>query len=520
MIDFDNLKRQLATEVNVVPNSFVGISGKVFCLPIGMEEKEVNYENNKCDFFSLYKVLRKYTKKLSDCQKKNQSTADRDGAGNSPLKNTFMIEKEDGDEEVVYTRFSGIDGVLDGFDDLRLFALRERLCTTDDIDYSTIDRYLDKAIYLPDGTAHVDQMQLVKPRLAYHTTDLVRMYCYVYCDIKSELKEDDSISSEILAEAENFREHHLDPSDSLFNENYESTLEQLREQLERIDQQTAFKDDNYWHFYEALEALFYEQSRNAGDDGVHWGINNFCFVWEDMCQEKVAQDESFKVLYADRLGGVEDVGDWQKALTFHSPLGGICEIRPDAVVEVAEKILRSRIFIKNADIQGWLRLYVSSKNNLSEGDSDLFFCFYENNNVNLTDLQHKFGVKNGLFPKPTLKHSEDRKEYENIRTVESNNTVFYQEDTAGCCHSFLAKSLVFNACRVYDFKYKQESDEKDTCKQLVYEMAIRKNLKRGVQNVFVLPSNTDKEELKADGIWRVNWDISTVIALYAKRTKL
>jgi len=344
--------------------SFVGIENKnglkKLFLPLGFKseslESDESYSTKKDLFFLLYRALRKYTGRLKQYQKNRQSKDDRDGAGEGAAANTFSIETDEGTKEVVYTRFSGLDDVLDGFDELRLFALRERMLSSDEIDYSNIHRYLDKATYLPDDTIFIDEVETQKPSLAYHTTDLVRMYCYIYSEIKRELDEGDDISAEVVAEAENFHEHHLSPSDSLFDEN-NSTCDKLCEQLERIDEQTVLKDDAYLHFYEAIEAVLYPQKR-LNKNGIHWGINNFCFVWEDMCQDILYATDPNGILYADTdwhpKGTLSNLITQENCLTFR--LNGDkpkTSIKPDAVILNRTWFLlrRGRMFTMDIQIE-------------------------------------------------------------------------------------------------------------------------------------------------------------------------
>jgi len=409
MLDFGSLEYIFAEDQKTEKTySFVGIKNqnglKNLFLPLGFKSESLelddSYSTKKDLFFLLYRALRKYTGRLKQYNKdRKQSANNRDGAGEGATTNTFSIETDEGTEEIVYTRFSGLDDVLDGYDELRLFAMRERMRRSDKIDYSNIHRYLDKAVYLPDDTIFIDEVETPKPTLGCHTTDLVRMYCYIYSEIKREMDESNDISPEVAAEAENFQEEHLSPNDSLFDEE-SHTGDILRDQLERIDEQTAFKDDAYWHFYEAVEAVLYPQRRIEKSDGTHWGINNFCFVWEDMCQDILHATDPNGILYAD-------AGDWhpkgtlnnlitqENCLTF-SLNGGKPKtvIKPDAVILNRTWFLlrRERMFTINIsplEIQdGKLHFTLTKKQTSSETSEQLILQFYDYN-----DYSHKVRFK-------------------------------------------------------------------------------------------------------------------------------
>jgi hypothetical protein len=55
--------------------------------------------------------------------------------------------------------------------------------------------------------------------------------------------------------------------------------------LEDIDKVIAYKDDDYWRLYEAIENFLYGEldMESPHEDGFFWGISNFYQIWEDMC---------------------------------------------------------------------------------------------------------------------------------------------------------------------------------------------------------------------------------------------
>jgi hypothetical protein len=86
----------------------------------------------------------------------------------------------------------------------------------------------------------------------------------------------------------------------LFNEEtFEITLSTLKDILGDIDKLTAYKDDDYWRLYEAIETFLYGEldMESPHEDGTFWGISNFSSVWEDMCSTYAFA--TFNVVYAD-----------------------------------------------------------------------------------------------------------------------------------------------------------------------------------------------------------------------------
>jgi hypothetical protein len=120
------------------------------------------------------------------------------------------------------------------------------------------------------------------------------MYCYIFSEIKQQLKE--TITPEIVALAEEFRQKYLHNYDSIFIENtYRKVLNTLKESLEVIDKNTSIKDNDYWKYYESIEIFLYGDWTDEGD-GKIWGISNFHSVWESMCLTHLAKKYGSKSL--------------------------------------------------------------------------------------------------------------------------------------------------------------------------------------------------------------------------------
>ncbi|MBD2317581.1 hypothetical protein [Phormidium tenue] len=303
MIDFKSIK---LTAINKY--SFVGIEKKegilCFYLPKGFSENidELSGFSKKRDlfflFYKIFDVFRKicaekgYLDKVDEFAKK-----DRDGVIKS-IRGSGTEDDGDDSENIFYSKLDIIGSLLDVYDEPKILSLAYRLGRSDKFDVSQIHKYLHQAVYLPNNAAYVDQMLLPKKVLQFESTDIVSIYCYLFCEVKQQLKE--SVSTEITSLSERFREKYLRSSDSLFEEqSYEHVLDILKDALETINHNTPIKDADYWEYYEAIE-LFLYGDLNKEEDGEIWGVSNFHSVWESMCLIYIAQNtDSSDVLHLD-----------------------------------------------------------------------------------------------------------------------------------------------------------------------------------------------------------------------------
>jgi hypothetical protein len=290
MINFKSLQLFHSSEY-----SFVGIQKKDgllnFYLPKGFTS-EINkfkeFNKNRDLFFLLYKIFdtfkkicidKGYLEKVVEFGKK-----DRDGV----IKSTRGSEIEDDDSEnIFYSKLDIIGSLLDAYDEPKILSLAYRLGKSDRFDVSQIHKYLHQAIYLPNNAAYVDQMLLPQKVVQFESTDIVAIYCYLFCEVKQQLKE--NIKSEIESLAERFKEKYLRHGDSIFDEeSYEQVLDILKDTLELINHHTPIKDADYWEYYRAIE-LFLYGDLDKEEDGEIWGVSNFHSIWESMCLTYIAQ---------------------------------------------------------------------------------------------------------------------------------------------------------------------------------------------------------------------------------------
>lgn len=286
MIDFNSLK--LTVDENY---SFVGIKKQnnilVFYLPKGFD-KSVSGFNTFCEkrdlFFLFYRILNTFKDICFEkgCLEKPDRVRiqDRDGVINQSRGSKIQW----GDEEtanILYSKLDMIGHLLNAYDEPKILSLAYRLGRSDKFDVSKIHRYLHQAVYLKNNAAYIEEALLPRKTIQFEATDIVAMYCYLYCETKQQLEEE--VNAEILALAERFRQHYLRVQDSIFDEqSYEQVIDTLKDTLDRIDSSTPLKDADYWQYYEVIELFIYGDWHQA-EEGEIWGIKNFYAVWESMC---------------------------------------------------------------------------------------------------------------------------------------------------------------------------------------------------------------------------------------------
>ncbi len=283
MINFAELKPQVNPKY-----SFVGIEKKrgnlIFHLPKGFTQDDPNIDrfDFKCElFFKLYKLLKVIQNIYQEkgYLQKNTKINDRDGVLKQESGKEVVVN--DNQESIFYSKLDALDNILDVYDELKILALVSRLSKSETINYSKIHRYLHKAIFLNNGAIFIDSIDIPRQQISSEASDIVAMYCYIFTEIKQKLGE--SINPEISALSTRFRQKYIGYEYSLFSEiHYPLIIETLKDALETIDNYTALKDIDYWHFYDAIEKFLFGELDDT-EDGKIWGFNNFHSIWEGMC---------------------------------------------------------------------------------------------------------------------------------------------------------------------------------------------------------------------------------------------
>jgi hypothetical protein len=286
--------------------SFVGIRRNgaqktSFVLPPGFDKFPASDpETVSAYFFKLFRVLRVFRQHARRVQEDTKS----DFAGERGVR----VRIDDEDPAMLYTKIHMLEEVLERYDELRIYNILYRNRRTEEVDYSQIHRYLDKAVYQND-IPYVDEMRRPRPVIEMRVSTLVRMFCFIYAEVAPRTGK--PIDPQVQVEAKRFKEEHLAPDSALFGsmDVHRRTIDQLKRTLNDIDREVAYKDEDYWYFFEAVEVFLYGEL-DEDEEGISWGITRFAPVWEDMCTVWMHRHRWEDVMYADseryanqRIGG-------------------------------------------------------------------------------------------------------------------------------------------------------------------------------------------------------------------------
>ncbi len=286
MFNFNTLKLTKRCDSEST-NSFVGIrrttNGELeFRLPHGFDDfPEDDFDQTKRLFFRMYSTFKKFerdsTRDISDQRPAGKDNIETSGNG-------YQFKDKEDNEVILYSKIALIESLLETYRDLALDVMERRIGQDEKVDYSKIEHYLHRAIYLPDDVIFIDEMDLPRQTLRYEAMTLIDFFCFILAELQTELEQDTEPRVQELAHR--FGEQHLNHDQSLFNEEtFETTIRTLKDVLDDVDKRTAYKDEDYWRLYEAIELFLYGEldMEEPHADGIYWGINNFSSVWADMC---------------------------------------------------------------------------------------------------------------------------------------------------------------------------------------------------------------------------------------------
>jgi len=271
-----------------------------FYLPIGFDSfPEGDFNATKNIFFRMYRTFKKFEKEHKD---KIEDLLDSQSKRKDNIETSdhaYQFKDKEGNEVLLYSKINIIENMLETYRDLALNIIERKIQRNENIDFSKIDRYLHKAIYLENDMIYIDEMDLAQQTLQYENASLIDLFCFILSELQYELEQ--TIEKRVSEISNKFKEQYLTQDQSLFNEEtFETTIILLKEILDEIDKKTVYKDDDYWQLYEAIEAFLYGEldMENTYEKGIFWGINNFYQIWEDMCNTYAFKN--FKdIVYAD-----------------------------------------------------------------------------------------------------------------------------------------------------------------------------------------------------------------------------
>lgn len=467
--------------------SFVGLQRNKderleFWLPLGFDDFDhTDFNLVKGFFFKMYRTFKTYLQRKQNDMETKDITLDRDGIIEN--ENGFSFINENNEQVVFYGKLNSLDKIIEGYDELRISSLEKKQMRSQEIDYSKIHRYMHQAIYLDHDVIYIDEMNIAKNILVKESPPILQLFCFIYTEIKRELEELENISDRAAELAEEFKENYLQPNSSLFGEDtFAETVDILRETLENIDTKTAYKDDDYWHFFEAVEAFLYGE-RQEDNKGIYWGFSSFYDIWEDMCQTYVLNTPEYKerAIFADRGGYLEQFPNEYPINPFELKLNKLKRVR----------YLRPDVVLKKKE-DGREDLYKVSPTVLKQGKPAFLVKVY------LTKLKKNYPTIRQEF---ITKYKDLSKPYDQTSGSSEDRYMFEKE-----LNYF--KKFVDQICnvsspdvKIIDYKYMRISDyesyspdkngenkvKDDIQKQLVYEWTVQQNWNAKTESQFWIP---------------------------------
>ncbi len=469
--------------------SFVGLQRNKetdrleFWLPLGFDHFDrTDFNLVKGFFFKMYRTFKTYLQRKQNYMQSKDITIDRDGIIENGKGFSFI--NENNEQVVFYGKLNSLDKILEGYDELRISSLEKRQRRSPEIDYSKIHRYMHQAIYLDEDVIYIDEMNIAKNILIKESPPILQIFCFIYTEIKRELEELENISDRAAELAEEFKENYLQPNSNLFGEDtFAETVDILRETLEDIDTKTAYKDDDYWHFFEAVEAFLYGE-RQEDNEGVYWGFSSFYDIWEDMCQTYVLNTPEYKekAIFADVEGRLKQLINEHPINPFQLKLNNLTEVR----------CLRPDVVLKEKE-------YAIEK-------------FYQAESIDLLKGKPAFRVKLLNFSNVRRSHPEVYDKYKKLSRPEPNDQTgasirrnMFSEDLENFKH-FLKQAFDSSSpfIKIIDYKYMRILDyeryspdyidkngenkvKDDIQKQLIYEWTVQQNWKAKTESEFWIP---------------------------------
>lgn len=462
-------------------HNFVGIKRNLndnqleFWLPKGFDDfPKDNFDSLKRMFFRTYKTYRKFFEE----KKVLLDTKSFDGF--SEFEGGYkLVGKEE--NITTYSKLNVFDSILDAYNELQILTLQNKLTRSSEINYSRIEKYLHRGIYLEDDAVFIDEIEIPKKIIDLDSPTLVQMFCFIYNEIKNALEENiDSYRTLILSQ--DFKEKFLSHYSSIFDkETFSETLTILKDTLDEIDKFTAYKDEDYWHFFDAIYTFLYgENEYENSEDGTVWGLDNFAFVWEELCFNFAVSDEYTpqQILFADKFGKFNLYNDFKNPFIIQINGQHKRYLRPDLVL-IENKLHNDKILEVISDIFKIEEIEIPYEHGVRV---NLKLTPIHNNHsfMDLWSIYNKWVDKN-----PSVKKHPERSYYRNV--AEQNKEEFLQE-LITYFRSLQSSQILNRRPLIYkflivDYKYVSEKlfqsikliPERlhDIKKQLVYEMALQ-----------------------------------------------
>ncbi len=494
MFNFKELKLD-KREDSENTSSFVGIRRNKnneleFRLPKGFENfPEGDFDATKQLFFKMYRTFKKFE------NDKTRLPIDERPAGKDNIEtmgNAYRFMDKEDNEVLLYSKISVIENLLEAYQDLALDVIERRVGRNEKIDYSKIDQYLHKAIYLDKDVIYLDEMELPRHVLRYESATIIDLFCFILHELENELEQE--LDERVKDLANRFKEQHLSYDQSLFNEEtFDGTIATLKDVLDDIDKMTAYKDENYWQLYEAIECFLYGEldMQNTHDDGIFWGIQDFWSIWEDMCNTYAFDKWDSEIVYADTniIFNSKRIKSGSQKNSFKNPFfmefrGEKRWMRPDLIYFIGKnKVLFDdnsiEIEIKRSHSNGRIDFRINLKDKNTPLIKKIYESFCEN-------LKATLNINNGKTFGARASESNSFRNYpKNILEKEKLHII----ETHKKLNPTQFVILDWKYMDEKKFKTKDNKIDIDISKQLCYDFCLKESvIDKVIESQFVIPS--------------------------------
>jgi hypothetical protein len=437
----------------------------------------------------MYRTFRKFEQDMKKNLRQDEISSGKDQIERE--SNSYNFVDSDGESVILYSKVRMIEKILQVYDEIALDTIARKLGISEKVDYSKIDKYLHKAIYLSNGIAYIDEMEVMRNVILYSSNDLVEMFCFILHEIQKELEQITDERVKLLSTK--FREKHLSSKQSLFDEyTFRPTISLLKDVLDKIEKQTAYKDNDFWRIFEAIEIFLYGELdlNDVSEEGIFWGISKFDTIWEQMCSTFVFRNFS-DIFYADTNVIVSGINVGNKTVGrhrifvkdgFYNPFyiefqGMKRWFRPDLLRRPS---VENNVEIKREPktINGRINFIVKKKNNNDQANQD-----YEK-------IIDKLKRRMKKIPGSAVHDDNKFKSY----------TAQELEDVLTDMSGFLFFDWKYHPVTDYMQNLVSSKVEADIIKQLVYEYSLQQMNDKNIESRFVIPYYYNKDFYKKNRV--------------------
>lgn len=216
--------------------------------------------------------------------------------------------------------YAVIAKLLERANDPVVFAVRRRIIRSEEILYSQLHRHLQHAFFVDDDVIMLEHMPRTGMRGRFEASDMIGLLCWLALDVTEKLHLDIEFPKNVRGLAEDFSDRHLRHEASLFGEDSQGTLDDLRTTFEELRRYHPPVDADTEDIIEVIENYLYAgkisdsplkiatESKN-GEFGAGESVENVLFgsqffdIWEMLCLHHAFRNDieksGWQVLIAD-----------------------------------------------------------------------------------------------------------------------------------------------------------------------------------------------------------------------------